>query len=73
MEVLGTCNCDAAGGEHLYSRLDIFDPVRGSRMELRFITDKRAHTHKCTVKYFTLKAFSTSKNKYKYSFGGCFT
>lgn len=33
-----SCNCDAASREHLYSSLDIFDPVRGSRMELWFIT-----------------------------------
>lgn len=40
-----TCNCDAASGEHLDSGLDVFDPVRGSRMELWFIAGKQKQTH----------------------------
>ena len=36
-----TCDCEAASREHLYSSLEIFDPIRGSRMELWFITDKK--------------------------------
>lgn len=40
-EAFGTCDCDTAGGEHLYGRFELFDPVRGRRVELWFVADKR--------------------------------
>lgn len=63
MEVLGTCNCDAASREHLYSSLEVFDPVRGGWMELWFITDKYM------VRYCTLMAFwdRTSESEADYT------
>lgn len=41
--MLDTCDCDAASGEHLHSRFEMFDPVRGGGMELWFVTDKQRH------------------------------
>lgn len=39
-QVLGTCDCDAASGEHLYGSFELFDPVRGRRVQLRFVADR---------------------------------
>ena len=47
-----TCDCKAARGEDLHGGLQVFDPVRGSRVELGLVTENprrerrstRAHT-----------------------------
>lgn len=40
MGAFGTCDCDTAGGEHLHGSFELFDPVRGRRVELWFVADR---------------------------------
>lgn len=45
-EALRTRDCDTAGGEHLYGSLELFDPVGGCRVELRFVAVERREKEK---------------------------
>lgn len=43
-----TCDCDTASGEHLYGGFEVFDPVRGRRVELWFVADRQGEEKRKT-------------------------